>query len=203
MCVCVCVCVCVSKHPQTHTDLVQWGDIRYFVWHVCFSVYTTERTTTICAHSCVRTAAREVYFYTRICFDVTLCTQRHTHTHTHKHAQRHLHGHIQDEECECEALCQFNLCSGTFMWDQNKWQLQRGCSASLGCVGVIVSGSRLITRHTLRSPPCLGHYGKLSGRPAVDLMQSHREPSSLHLSDSHRLHTWMETKPPGVKPFVN
>lgn len=128
------------------------------------------------------------------------------HTHTHKHIQRHLHGHTyRIRSVSVDALCQFNLCSGTFVWDQNRWQLQRGCSASLGCVGVIVSGSRLITRHTLRSPPCLGHCGKLSGRPTVDLMQSHREPSSLHLSDRHRRHAWAEAKPLGVmlKPFVN
>lgn len=141
-----------------------------YVWY-----YTRQKENScMCAaaHSCVRTTSGKVYFYTCICADVT----HHT---THKRISEWLTHTTLKFICTIKIqsvsvmLCQFNLCFGSFMWDQSRWQLQGCCSASLGCVGVIVSGKCLFTCCDLR---CLGHCVKLSRKPRVDLMQSHREP---------------------------
>lgn len=73
-----------------------------------------------------------------------------------KRCLRHeLKSHLtHTQSSDSDALCQSNLCCGTFMRDQNRWQLQHGCSASLGRVGVSDSGRRLSTRH---NPHCLEH----------------------------------------------
>lgn len=194
----------LSKYTQ-----IWWSEgISGTLFDLCvfFCLHRWKNNNCMCAFMCKDCSKGGLFLHVNMFRRHTPNTVTLARARAHTHTQRHLHSHTyRIRSVSVDALCQFNLCSGTFMWDQNRWQLQRGCSASLGCVGVIVGGSRLITCHTLRSPPCLGHCGKLSGRPTVDLMQSHREPSSLHLSDSHRRHAWMETKPPGVvlKPFVS
>lgn len=99
---------------------------------------------------------------------------------THHNTQSHVHSHtLNPKKSEDNGFCQFNLCFGTLMWDLNRWQLQHGCSASLGCVGVIVSRSCLLTCCNLH---CLKHCGTLSRKPIVDLMQSHGESRIIIIS---------------------
>lgn len=122
----------------------------------------------VCAPSCLRVRGLFLHLFQR--HKKTWCHLHMTTTQSHVNSDTHMHTH-NPKKSESKGFRPFNL-FGTLVWDQNRWQLQHGCSASLGCVGAVVSGRHLLTCCNLH---CLKHCGELSRKLIVDLMRSHGE----------------------------